>query len=668
MRGYMGKILMVDLTRGEIREQHIEDQVYEKLLSGVGLGAYVLYNCIPAGADPLGEDNMLGFVSGLLTGTGSVMTGRWMAVCKSPLTGGWGEANCGGTLSPAIKQCGYDGIFFRGIAAAPVYLYVDNSGAELRDASHLWGMDAVQTEELLSKEHTSKRKPAVAVIGQSAEKLSLISGICNDKGRIAARSGVGAVMGSKKLKALVLAGSNPIKCDNPEEVKKISKEYSAKVKNMKLPKLVKGNILPLLSRIMTGGSTISPSDGMMSVFMFKRWGTGFTNTFGLPNGDCPVKNWSGSIADYGRSSYKNVNPDRIIDREEKKYFCYSCVIGCGGICRIDDITKGQFTHTHKPEYETVNAFGALLLNKDLNIIFLINELLNRAGMDSISAGNTVAFAIECYENGILTRSDTDGLELSWGNSEAILALINKMISRDGIGDTLADGVRLAAERIGRSSERFAMHAGGQEPGMHDPRMDPILGIHFSADPTPGRHTIGAGAYYNYMQLWRYVTWAPKVKNRTPKEEEYQPTDTTVLKSVANSCYKQLADGSGGCLFAMVTGAQHWRLFDYLNAATGWNKTPDEYMEIGKRMQTLRQMFNIREGVSPMSFKMHDRMAGVPPLTSGANAGKVIPIEQMMQKHWSMLGWNPETGVPETATIDSLCLDKLTEGGHLTREN
>jgi aldehyde:ferredoxin oxidoreductase len=658
MKGYTGKILLVDLTNGDIKEQHIEDEVYEKLLSGVGLGAYMLYNNIPKGADPLGPENILGFVSGLLTGTGSVMTGRWMAVCKSPLTGGWGDANCGGTLSPAIKQCGYDGIFFKGISEKPVYLYIDNDGAQLKEASHVWGKDAVEAENTLNKENLDKRKPAIAVIGQSAEKLSLISGICNDKGRIAARSGVGAVMGSKRLKAVVLVGSKPVKCQDVETVRAISKEYTSKIKNANLPKIVKGGILPTLSRVMAKGKTYSPADGIMSAYMMKRWGTIFSNTFGLPNGDNPVKNWGGSVVDYDRSYYKNVNPDRIIKREEKKYYCYSCVIGCGGICKIDDVSNGEFTHTHKPEYETVNSFGALLMNKDLNTIFYINELLNRAGMDSISAGNTVAFAIECYENGILTKEDTDGLELKWGDSEVILKLVKKMIAREGIGDVLADGVKAAAKKIGRGSEKYAINAGGQEPGMHDARLDPILGIHFSADPTPGKHTIGAGNYYNFMRLWEYVTWAPKVKNKTPKEDDYLPSETVALKSVANSCYKQIVDGIGGCIFAMITGAQHWRVFDYLNAATGWNKTPDEYMEIGKRMQTLRQMFNIREGIDPISFKMHDRMAGVPPQKEGPNAGKVVPIEQMMREHWKAFGWSPETGIPTSKTIAELGLEKL----------
>lgn len=658
MKGYLGKILIVDLSAGKIKEQIIEDKVYENLLSGVGLGAYVLYNNIPKGADPLGPDNMLGFVSGLLTGTGTVMAGRWMAVCKSPLTDGWGDANCGGTLSPAIKQCGYDGIFFKGISEKPVYLYVDNNGARLKDASHLWGIDAVEAEELLQKENYEKKKPSVAVIGQAGEKMSLISGICNDKGRIAARSGVGAVMGSKKLKAIVLAGSNPIRCEDQETVRDISKEFTAKIRNANLPSIVKGSFLPTLSRIVAKGKTYSPADGIMSAYMMKKWGTIFSNAFGLPNGDNPVKNWGGSVVDYNRSYYKNVNPDKIIKREERKYFCYSCVIGCGGVCNIKDISKGEFTHTHKPEYETVNSFGALIMNKDLDTIFYINEILNRAGMDSISAGNTVAYAIECYENGILTKEDTEGLELNWGNSEAILQLVTKMIAREGIGDILADGVKVAARKIGKGSEKYSIHAGGQEPGMHDPRLDPILGIHFSADPTPGRHTVGAGTYYNFLHLWQYVSWAPKVKFRTQKEEDYLSTETVALKSVANSCYKQLVDGIGGCLFAMITGAQHWRVFDYLNAATGWNKTPDDYMKIGKRMQTLRQMFNIREGIDPMSYKMHDRIAGIPPLKEGPIAGKTVPIDQMMREHWRVFGWRSETGVPTPEMIQNLGLDKL----------
>jgi len=658
MKGYIGKVLFVDLSTGEFRDEVVADEVYESFLSGVGLGAYYLYRNIPQGADPLGEDNMLGFVSGLLTGTGSVVTGRWLAVGKSPITGGWGDSNCGGNLSPAIKRSGYDGIFFRGISENPVYLYVDDDGPRLMDAGFLWGRDAVESEEMLLEIHGGERKAAVAVIGQAGEKKSLIAGISNDKGRMAGRSGLGAVMGSKQLKAVVLAGTGKIKAHDREEILKITKEYSDKVKNVSLPGIVKGSMLPMAGRLMEKAGGLMPQDGMMSIPMMKKWGTIFSNTFGLPSGDAPVKNWGGSILDYHFSSYRNMNPDRIIEREERKYHCYSCVIGCGGVCNISDVTGGKFHTTHKPEYETVNSFGALLLNESLDSIYYINEIMNRAGMDTISAGNTIAFAIECFENGTISREDTEGLELTWGNTGAIIALAEKMISREGFGDILADGVKLAAERIGKNSYMYAINAGGQEPGMHDPRLDPILGIHFSADPTPGRHTVGAGLYYNYMRLWDFVSWAPRISSRGSKGNKYEATGETALKSVANSCIKQILDGSGGCLFAMISGLGNWRLFDYLNAATGWEKSPDEYMEIGKRMQTLRQMFNIREGIDPISFRMHNRIAGNPPIKEGPLKGRTVPIEDMMKGHWKHFGWDEETGKPLGETIQGLDLPRL----------
>jgi aldehyde:ferredoxin oxidoreductase len=657
MSAYLGKILNVDLTTRTWAEETIPEEVYRKFLSGVGLGAYLLYNRIPAGADPLGPENVLGMVSGLLTGTGSVITGRWLVVCKSPITGGWGDSNCGGTFSPAIKQCGYDGIFFTGVADEPVYLYIDHKGPQILPAGDLWGMDAVDAEKKLHDLHWKKKKPAVAVIGTSAEKLSLISGICNDGGRIAARSGGGAVMGSKRLKAVVLAGMNPIPCHNPEAVKAISKEFSNKLRKSNLPGVFSGGLLPFMGMAMGGFPRAVPIDGMMTAAIFKKWGTIMNNTMGLPTGDSPVKNWAGSVKNYGPMSYNNLNPDKIIGRERQKYHCYSCALGCGGIVDTKDINNGEFDHTHKPEYETCCAFGGLVLSRDMDAIYYINELLNRAGLDAISAGNTVAFAVEAYDKGIITREMTGGLELTWGNSKAIVQLVKMMIAREGIGDLLADGVKVASRKLGHSSEAFAIHAGGQEPGMHDPRMDPILAIHYSVDPTPGRHTIGAGQYYDMMHLWEKVSWAPN-PGMYMKANEYIPSEDLALKTVAGSCYKEITDGAGGCLFSMMLGTQHWKLFEWLNAATGWEYTPDEYMETGKRIQTLRQMFNIKQGIDPRSFRIPKRIAGEPPLQEGPLKGKTIPIERMMQLHWKLYGWDEQTGVPLPQTVADLHINDL----------
>lgn len=660
MKGYRGKILLVDLGSGSIEEEVIDDAIYRQFLSGIGLGAYILFREVKPGADPLGPDNVLGLVSGLLTGTGSLVTGRWMAVCKSPLTGGWGDANCGGSFSPAIKKCGYDGIFFKGISSKPVYLIVDESGARLEDAGSIWGLDAVETENLLEEKHRDQTKPALAVIGQAAENLSLISGICNDRGRIAARSGCGAVMGSKKLKAVVLKGQLPIEAHDRQHIRALSKRFREKTRKSRLPGIITGNILPFLGIIMGRLKIVTALDGMLTLAAtLKKWGTIMSNSLGITSGDLPVKNWRGSVIDYNRSHYRNLNPDLIIKREHKKYSCYSCVIGCGGICSIEDLKDGVYKETHKPEYETCASFGALLMNKDLDSIFYINELLNRAGMDSISAGNTVAYAMECYENGLITMEDTDGIDLTWGNSEAVVALLKKMITREGIGDILADGVKKAVEAIGQESAKYAMHAGGQEPGMHDPRFDPMLGVHFSADPTPGRHTIGCGQYYQMIHLWEEVSWAPRI-TRHAKSEEYIPSDKEAQKAVALACFKQIIDGSGGCLFAALTGINNWPLFQWLNAATGWEKEADEYMEIGRRIQTLRQLFNIREGIEPISFKMQDRIAGNPPLAAGPLKSKSVPIEEMMRLYWKHFGWDEENGVPLAETRDNLNLgsDKL----------
>ena len=516
----MGKVLRVDLTAGTTAVEQIPDEVYEAVLSGKGLGAWYLYKNIPAGADPLGPDNILGFCSGALTGTGAFMTGRFTVVCKSPLTGGWGDANCGGVFSPAIKQCGYDAIFISGISEKPVYLYCDNKGAEIRDASEYWGLDAVEAEDRLRAANEGKKIPRIAVIGQAGENLSLISGICNEGGRIAGRSGVGAVMGSKKLKAVVLAGSRPMPCADPEAVKALSKELGRKIHKIKVPKGLGGS-LALGGMAMGAGPSI-PLDGSLTPMLFKHWGTPSNTPMAVTSGDGPLKNWGAGPSEAGGLKMALAyNPEKINKIEEAKYHCYSCPLGCGGRLDISGIDYSEFYETHKPEYETLEAFGPLCVNYDLNSVLYLNELLNRSGLDSISAGNTVAWAIECYENGILTKEQTDGLELTWGNFEAEIELIKKMIAREGFGNDLADGVKRASEKYG--GKEYAMHVGGQEPGMHDTRNDPQLGIHMVAEPAPGKHTIGL--QQSILAQYGYMPWDEEWVKNPPVPGSGMPTNS-----------------------------------------------------------------------------------------------------------------------------------------------
>lgn len=652
MKGYIGKILKIDLTTKLSNEIKVEDKVYEDYLSGAGLGAWYLYQNIPAGIDPLGEENVLGFTSGLLTGTGSVMTGRFMVMCKSPLTGGIGEANSGGYFSVAIKQCGYDAIFIHGKSDKMVYINIGNKGVEIRDAESYRGMDATECEKLLISENTTTGKiPAVAVIGISGEKLSLISGICTDSGRIAARSGVGAVMGSKNLKAIVLCGNKQITSINPQGIKEISKKLSNSIRKMNMPSFIQPRALTMIKLM---PPYVVPMNGMLSAMIMKRWGTCGASSMSAVTGDSPIKNWGGSIKEY---NYKKIDGKYLIKREVRKYHCYSCILGCGGECDIADLNDGEFLKSHKPEYETQMAFGGLLLNEDLDSIFYINEILNRAGMDTISAGHSVAMAIECYSKGIITLEELNGLDIGWGKAKEITEFVKLMISRTGIGDVFADGTKVAAIKLGKGAEEYAINAGGQECGMHDSRGDAPLAIHYAVDATPGRHTTGSSQYYSVAHLWKRVSWAPTL-NFLPKAKEFIPSKEEAAKAVAMAYYKRIVDGVGGCFFGVLLGVTNFNLFDWLNAATGWAKTPDEYMEIGKRIYTLRQLFNVKQGIDPWSFRLHPRLSGEPPLTKGPLKGKTLLIDDMMREFWDYCGWNKETGIPLTDTIAALNLSDI----------
>ena len=656
----MGYILEVNLTTGEIKKSKVPDEVYDKVLSGKGLGVWYCYNNIPADADPLGPDNVLGITSGALTGTGALFCGRWTVVGKSPLTGGWGDASGGGMFAPAIKQCGVDAIFFKGISEKPVYLYMDSKKAELRDASEYWGLDASDAEDKLTKDTQVKKIPRIAVIGQAGENLSLISGICNEHGRISARSGLGAVMGSKKLKAIVLAGSLPVKCADSEKVKELSKELGKKVKKARVPSIMKGKMIGLGGAALGMAPVGFPLDGSLTTMFFKKWGTPMNQPMAITSGDAPLVNWAGGPKDVP-GALEEYDPDKIVKIEKEKYHCYSCPMGCGGILDTSKLNGGEFSHTHKPEYETINQFGPLLKHNNLEAVLYINELLNRAGMDSISAGATVAFAIECYENGLITTADTDGLELNWGNSKAIVALVKKMIAKEGnAGKLFGDGTKAAMEKIGKGCERFAMMAGGQELPAHDSRNDPALAIHYVTEPAPGKHTIGMTLMYSALALSDICTWAPKVKIES-KKKAFLPTKDIALATVANACYSMITDGAGACYYGEMMGSNNFKLIEYLNAAEGWTKSGDEYMEIGKRIQTLRQMFNIKQGFKPADVSLPNRALGLPALSNGPLKGVTLPYnKEQQQLHWECFGWDKETGVPTEKTIKEFGIDELTK--------
>lgn len=658
-RGYMGKILFVDLTSGAIETEQVPDHVYEQYLGGYGLGARILFDRIPPGADPLGPDNVLGFVPGLLTGTSALFGGRWMVVGKSPLTGGWGDANCGGDIGPEFKKCGVDGIFVRGVSPKPVYLLVDRGKVELRDASHLWGRDAVETEAAL-KEALGSAHYRVAAIGQAGEKCSLIAGIVNDRGRLAARSGLGAVMGSKKLKAVVLRGNERVAGQDAAALKQLNVDFLARMEPAEKMGWVTGWVKGM-ARVLRRLPLAPRQDGLQFNALLKRYGTSGITAMSAETGDAPVKNWGGvGCVDFpiGSKSWK-ISDEEVVRYQRKRYQCSLCPLGCGGEAHVDH-PQYPLEFTHKPEYETLSAFGTMTLCDDLPALFKINDVCNRAGLDSISAGATVAFAIECFENGILTAKDTGGLELRWGATAAIMELLDKMIRREGIGDVLADGTRVAAQKIGKGAERFAMHAGGQEVPMHDPRFDPGFVPVYQLEPTPARHTIASMTYGELMNLDEKFSWLQKLPAVTWKSEKYKPDKGRFL--AVNTAYTNAANGAGLCLFGLIVGG-NVPIFDWINATTGWQKTNDEYLEIGHRILALRQAFSLREGIDPRAIRLPERILGRPPLTKGPLAGVSLDNEAMIADFYRQLGWDPDTGRPSADRLRQLGLADVAAALH-----
>jgi aldehyde:ferredoxin oxidoreductase len=619
--GYAGKIALVDLTKGEIKTETLDPDLARRYIGGHGLGARILFERLKKGIDPLGPENILGFTTGPLTGTKTPTGSRYMAVCKSPLTGGWGDANSGGYFGSELKAAGWDAVFVSGMASTPQYLMITDDRIELKDASQLWGKDTVETD-IAIQTAADDQKLRIACIGPASEKLSLISGIINDRGRAAARSGVGAVMGSKNLKAVAVRGTGKAAVADREALDRLRKAFIAEMREM-------GGFPEILMQHGTCGLTAAL----------------------VASGATPVKNWQMT----GEQSFPNLakiaDGDAIISQQTRKFGCANCPIACGGIFNV---TTGKYPvgETHKPEYETVGAFGTMCMCDDFEVIIKLNEMCNRSGLDTISAGTVLAFAMECFENGVISESDMDGISLQWGNGEAMVAMVEKMIVREGFGDILADGVKLAAEKIGGAAEKFAMHVGGQEPGMHSALLLPSRGTGYVCDPTPGRHTAasmaridgGPGAYAPYPEL------------KIEEFDRYSYTGKGPVSATASS-YLQAGASAGLCLFPLMFFG-NFPFVDFFNAVTGWDLSVAEVLTTGARIQTLRQCFNVREGLQPSDVKLPARMTGRPPQKDGPVADVTLDIDNLAHEYRQAMGWDTESGRAQESTLKKLGLTQL----------
>ncbi len=606
--GYMGKMLWVDLSKKELKDEVLDEELGRQFIGGYGLGARILFSRQKAGANPLGPDNILGIVTGPHTGTPALGGSRYMVMAKSPLTGTWGDANAGGYFGPHLKFAGYDAVFFTGISAKPVYLFIDSGKPELRDAAHLWGKDTFQTEDILKSE--LGKDVEVTCIGPSGEKLSLIAAVMNNKGRAAARSGLGAVMGSKKLKAVAVKGSMKIPLANEKEVRELRRKY---VGDLGMP-------VSLIRDVGTPGFTMGNAE----------------------NGDAPCKNWGG-VTVIDLPDYELLGADHVMERQVRKYACYRCPVGCGGHMKAGTGEYKYEAGAHKPEYETVGMFGINCLNSNIESIIKLNDICNRYGIDTISAGATIAFAIECYENGIINDKDTDGVEMTWGNHQAMVAMTEKMVRREGFGAVLADGVKVAAEKIGQGADKYAIHIQGQELPAHDPKFEHAFITGYRLDATPGRHTQHSEEKNPPGLVAEFDRWSFSDRGEVHKR---------------GSNMGHVMSSAGMCLFVFDALPTVQAVVEFMSAVTGWDLTLDGLLKTGERIANIRRAFNIREGLNPLEFKVPDRVLGIPPQKEGPLAGITVDEGTMARDYLAAMDWDLKTAKPSKQKLLELGLDDV----------
>jgi aldehyde:ferredoxin oxidoreductase len=614
LKGYAGRDLWVNLSTGEMVDRDPGDDLRRRFLGGYGLGVRMIFDNQPANIDPLGPDSIFGITTGPFTGSPAPGGNRWAAVAKSPLTGGWGDANGSGFVGPVLKQAGYDNVYFTGISAEPVYLAIIDGQAELHPAHELWGKDSYFVDDWVKQKYGKKAESLC--IGPASEKLSLISGIVTHKGRLAARSGLGAVMGSKKLKAVVVRGDASIDVADPEHVKEVRRKWLADIK----------------ADVGTAG-------------FLKATGTpGFTS-MSVEIGDSPTRNWGASVMafpDYEPLTFENLSKYR-----QKRHTCWHCPVACWSTSELD--YGDQHLIVHEPEYESSAAFGSMVLNNHYPSLVAVNDICNRAGLDTISTGGVVAFAFECFEHGLITEEDTGGLSLTWGNHEAIVALTEKIARREGIGDLLADGVKRAAETLGPEAEPFAIHVGGQELPMHDPRFEPALAVIYALNATPGRHT-QAGQFGLPMG---FDTDKPDF-GEDPEQQVGRGAyvrDCTLMNHVVQA--------SGLCVQTGESTELN-NMLGLLSAVTGHDYTLETVMQVGETIANLRQAFTVREGVNLVQNKVPARVLGQPPLKDGPTAGISVDLEGMGREFLTAMDWTLDGAAPTEQKLRSLGLDDAAQ--------
>lgn len=621
--GYTGNVLRVDLTDGSCSADHPDESFYRRYLGGGALSTHYLLSEMAAGCDPLGPDNVLVFAPSVMVGVPASGLVRFTVAAKSPLTGAYGESEAGGFWGPELKFAGFDAVVVRGRAAEPVYLWIHDGLCEVRPARHLQGLLSDQAEDAIHRELGDPRV-RIAQMGPAGEKLVRFACVVNSLKHFNGRTGMGAVMASKGLRAIAVRGKGRVEMADPEGVRRMAREF------------VEQGSHPL-----TELGTANLVRGLDA------------------GGILPTRNFhSGSFAGADAISGEAMR-DSILEKPEG---CFACSVRCKrqvaaeAPYRLDPRLGG-------PEYEAIAALGSLCCVSDLPAVAAANQICNRHVADVISTGAAIAFAMECYENGILTIKDTDGLDLRFGNAEAMVKMAEKIMTREGLGDLLAEGVLRASRAIGRGSESFALHVKGQELPMHEPRGKAMQSLSFAVSPTGADHVeaphdpviAGVGPNLDRCRPLGILEPLPLRCLDARKVRAF-----VYLQHVWSS-YNSL----GVCNFVSFPGFRHWTaesLVELVRATTGWNYSLWELLKLGERATTMARLFNVREGFTPADDTLPDRL--FEPLEGGVLQGLAMDREEFTRAratYYEMMGWGPQTGIPTTSKLVELDLLPFAEG-------
>jgi len=611
MSGYNGYILRVNLSSNSLTKEALDESVCRKFLGGAGFIAYYLWKELKPGIDALGPDNRLVFALGPISGLTLPGAARNCIGAKSPLTGGIAKSEVGGFWMAELKRGGFDAIIVEGKASKPVFLWIHDGEAEIKDASNLWGKPTKETESAIRNE-LGDEHVQVAMIGPAGENLVRYACIMQGCHDAAGRGGLGAVMGSKNLKAIAVRGHT-------------------------LPGIIDAEKVGEIRRQLTHPYSVS------------EYGTG--GPYMVPNeraGDLPIRNFGdGSFPEVSKIHGGAIKDTIRIGMEG----CFACPVRCKKVTRFDEPYSVDPVYGG-PEYETLAALGSDCGIGDLKAIAKGNEQCNAYSLDTISTGSTIAFAMECYQKGLISKKDTGGLELNWGNADVMLKLIELIARREGFGDLLAEGTARLAQKIGPASRAFALHVKGLEPGMHDPRIGSGLAMGFMFSPTGADHCAVTpdGPLSNEIPFKQYhaLGWS-----RPPETNELTPRKTAIFRQA--QFWNIIYDSLVVCHFPNISFDQTVEL---LKAVTGWDTGLMELMQIGERIVTLMRLFIIREGSTRADDKLPERFFQ-PTRGGGQDNLKIDPADydKIRDYYYALMGWDA-MGVPLPDKVKELSIDEI----------